>query len=295
MFTVFVPIWALSLSVLLADSPKSDTPSSRLVTFDNLQARLASPNLRLIDPRPLADYEKGHLPGAVWVDVKAVEKLAAKPGSLTDAKPWEAWIAPLGIGPDTEVVICDGEKQLAAARLWWLLSYLGVPNVGLIDGNVPLWVAEKRPVTTEVPKVEPREFRVTFRNERHATRADVISALQSRSATIVDARSAGEYTGTEKRAKRGGHVPTACSLEWSNLVDKDGRFLAEPELKAKVAKAGVKAGDPLITHCQSGGRASVNAFVFERLGFKTRNYYLGWSDWGNAEDTPVNVEADSKP
>ena len=85
-------------------------------------------------------------------------------------------------------------------------------------------------------------------------------------------------------------MPTACHLEWKNLVDQDGRFLDDSVLRAKLAKAGIKGDAPVITHCQGGGRASVNTFVFERLGIKARNYYLGWSDWGNASDTPVEVE-----
>ena len=102
-----------------------------------------------------------------------------------------------------------------------------------------------------------------------------------------DARTEGEHSGVEKRSKRAGHIPTACHLEWNTLVDKDGRFLDEAALRAKLDAIGIKPGEPLVTHCQGGGRASVDAFVFERLGFTTRNYYLGWSDWGNAEDTPV--------
>lgn len=167
---------------------------------------------------------------------------------------------------------------------------MSVERVGLTNGNFPLWAAENRPVTAEVLTVEAKPFKIAFRSGRHATRDEVLSALASKSATILDARSDGEYVGTEKRAKRGGHVPTSCHLEWNNLVDKDGRFLDESALRAKLAKAGVKADEPVITHCQGGGRASVNAFVLERLGFKTRNYYLGWSDWGNAEATSVKVE-----
>jgi hypothetical protein len=84
-------------------------------------------------------------------------------------------------------------------------------------------------------------------------------------------------------------VFSACHLEWTNLVDPDGRFLDEVALRGKLATIGVRPRDAVITHCQGGGRASVDAFVFERLGFPTQNYYLGWSDWGNAEDTPVET------
>jgi thiosulfate/3-mercaptopyruvate sulfurtransferase len=269
----------------------ADENLARLVTFDELQKRLGNPELRVLDARPKADYDKGHVPGAVWVDTKAVEAMAAKPGGLVDRAAWEAWISHLGIGPKTEVVVYDAKRQLDAARLWWVLAYLGADRIGLLDCNFPLWAAQKRPVATDVPKVEALSFKVAFRAGRHATRAEVFSAVTSKSAMIVDARTDGEYAGTDKRAKRAGHVPTSCHIEWTNLVDKDGRFLDVPTLRAKFAKAGLKGGEPVITHCQSGGWASVNAFVLEQLGFKTRNYYLAWSDWGNADETPVKLEA----
>ena len=286
-----------SLSLLIpiaiacsSSAAEPERPNARLMSFDALQKRLDAPNLRLLDARPRSDYDKGHIPGAVWVDAKAVEALAARPGALTDEAIWERWIAPLGVGPDTEVHVYDASRQLDAARLWWLLGYLGVERVGLIDGNFPLWSGEGRPVTTGVPQVEPRPFRVAFRTERHASKDDVLTALKGKgSVRVIDARSGAEHAGAEKRSKRAGHIPTACHLEWSTLVDKDGRFLVEATLRAKLAKAGVKPGEPVITHCQGGGRASVDAFVFERLGFPTRNYYLGWSDWGNADDTPVET------
>jgi thiosulfate/3-mercaptopyruvate sulfurtransferase len=291
--------WIANMIVLLAaaTAPLSaaDENLARLLTFDELQMRLDDPDLRILDVRPRADYDKGHIPGAVWVDAKTVESMAAKPGALTDRSSWEKWIAPLGIGPKTEVVVYDAKRQLDAARLWWLLSYLGVERVGLLNGNFPLWAAERRRVTTGRPSVRPKPFKVTFHAARHATRDDVLLALSSRSAVVVDARSDAEYTGEDKRAKRAGHIPSACSFEWAKLVGPDGRFLDDSTLRARIAGAGVKTATPVITHCQSGGRASVDAFVLERLGFKTRNYYLGWSDWGNASETPVEVEKRTPP
>jgi thiosulfate/3-mercaptopyruvate sulfurtransferase len=273
------------------DEPKDQQPrpAARLVSFNDLQGRLGDPDLRLLDVRPRADYDRGHIPGAIWVDAKATEELAARPGGLTEEAAWEAWIAPLAIGPETEVLIYDANCQKDAARFWWLLGYLGVEKVGLIDGGYPLWAKEGRPVTTDVPEVQPRPFDVTFRHARHATRAEVLESLKSGKARIIDARSEAEHTGEQRLSKRAGRIPSACNLEWANLVDKDGRFLPESDLRAKLAKAGVKPGEPVIAHCQGGGRASVDAFVFERLGHPTRNYYLGWSDWGNADETPVET------
>jgi thiosulfate/3-mercaptopyruvate sulfurtransferase len=271
-----------------ADKPRSQPKSAAiLMTFDALQERLNAPSLRLLDARPRADYEKGHIPGAVWVDPKAVEKLAARPGALIDRAAWEAWIGPLGITPQTEVLIYDAHRQLDAARLWWLLSYLGVQEVGLIDGSFPLWQRQGRPVAKGMVLVDPKPFHVVFRMDRHATRSEVLEALKAKTAQIIDARSVAEYAGTELRSKRGGHIPSACSLEWTNLVDQDGQFLDETSLRNKLEGSGVKPGEPIITHCQGGGRASVDAFVLERLGLPTRNYYLGWLDWGNTDETPI--------
>jgi thiosulfate/3-mercaptopyruvate sulfurtransferase len=291
-FWLAIPLVLLSPFAPVASATEANL--ARLVTFDQLEKRLGEQDLRILDARPKADYDKGHIPGAVWVDAKAVETRAAKPGALTDRAAWEKWIALLGIGPKTNILIYDARRQLDAARLWWLLSYLGVERVGLIDGNFPLWASEKRPVTTLVPDFEPRAFKVAFRDDRHATQAEVLSAVHSKSAVVVDARSEAEYTGREKRAKRAGHIPSACSIEWTNLVGPDGRFLDDLTLRTKLTKAGVKAEEPVITHCQGGGRASVDAFVLERLGFKTKNYYLGWSDWGNASETPIEVETASE-
>jgi len=280
-----------TVALVLVAAVAPAAPPAALGGFDEVQRRLAAPvaNLRLLDPRPRAEYDKGHLPGAVWVDVKAAETLAGRPGGLADADAWSAWVAPLAVGPESDVLVYDGDRQLAAARVWWLLRYLGFDRVGLVDGNIKLWASEGRPVSTEPARVEPRPARITFRPDRHATRPEVLAALAGQGARVVDARTEGEYTGAQARSKRGGHIPTACRIEWTDLVRPDGRFLDEPALRARVDRAGLRPGEPVITHCQGGGRASVDAFVFERFGFPTKNYYLGWSDWGNADETPVAV------
>jgi thiosulfate/3-mercaptopyruvate sulfurtransferase len=283
------------VAALIAPGAGSTEPLALLVRFDDLHRRLGEEDLRLLDARPKGEYDKGHVPGALWVDAKAAEKTAAKPGGLTDRAAWEAWLAPLGISPDTQVLVYDANRQLDAARLWWLLRYLGVGHVGLIDGGFPLWEKQGRPVTVAPPKVAPRALQVRFRTDRLADREDVLAALKQGTARVIDARSAAEHTGMEKRSKRGGRVPTACHVEWTTLVDADGRFLDEATLRDKLSKAGVEPGEMVITHCQGGRRASVDAFALERLGFLTRHYYLGWSDWGNVENTPIETGPPANP
>ena len=269
-------------------TPRGEGPA-RLLTFDQLERRLDDPELRLLDVRPRDAYESGHIPGAVWVDAAAVGAMAAEPGALEDPGRWEDWIAELGLGPETAVYVYDANRQKDAARFWWLLGYLGVEEVGLVDGGFPLWQEQGRPVSTEVPKVEPRPFPVRLRDERYASRSEVLDAIRTGSAQVVDARSTAEYVGEVVRSEKGGHVPTACHLEWTTLVDEHGRFLDEDTIRSRLEGLGLEAGRPVITHCQGGGRASVDAFVLGRLGFPAQNYYPGWSDWGNAAETPVQT------
>ncbi|WP_337175058.1 PVC-type heme-binding CxxCH protein [Paludisphaera sp.] len=263
--------------------------AATLLPFDALQAQLGDPKLRLLDARPKAEYDEAHIPGAVWVDVKKAEAIAAAPGGLKNPDAWSDWVAGLGIEPGSQVVVYDAKRQLDAARLWWLLSYLGVDNVALIDGGFPLWRSEGRPTSAEPVAPEAKPFPIALREDRHATREQVLGLLESRAAKIVDARTEGEHTGAEARSKRGGRIPGACPVEWAGLVDDQGRFLPLDQLRAKFEAAGLKPGEAAVAHCQGGGRASVDAFVLERLGHPTRNYYLGWSEWGNADDTPIET------
>jgi thiosulfate/3-mercaptopyruvate sulfurtransferase len=274
---------------------EASSPRPQLITHDELQKRLSDPKLRLLDARTKAEYDQSHIPGAVWIDAKAAQTLAARPGGLTDRASWEAWSAPLGINPQMDVFVYDGKRQLDAARIWWLLRYLGVDQVGLVDGNFLLWQWSGKPVTSDPASAPPQPLKIAFRADRHATREEVLAVLKKGTTRIVDARSKAEYAGHEKLSRRAGHIPAACHLEWAELVDKDGRFLSPGELRARLGRLGIKPGEPVIAHCQGGGRASVDTFALERLGVPTRNYYLGWSDWGNTEETPVTTNEDRRP
>jgi len=289
------------VEVMFASAVRGDDASRMLIGFDQLvrinqwsEDGLGSNyEHRLLDVRPRVEYDAGHIEGATWVDIKEARTIAARPGGLTDRDAWLDWITPLGFHNRSRVRIIGDDRQLEAARLWWLLGYLGVKQVSLVNGNFALWKAQRRPVTQEVPEVRPNTFPVDFQTDRLATRDEVLASIKANDARIVDARSAEEWAGKLLRAKRGGHIPNACRLEWVEFVDKDGRFLSKDKLKARIEAAGIKPGEPVIAHCQSGGRASVDAFVFEMLGYSTRNYYPSWSDWGNADDTPITTDEKS--
>jgi thiosulfate/3-mercaptopyruvate sulfurtransferase len=160
---VHVKVGLVLAIAILARSDEASSTRPILVSHDALRKRLFDSNVRLLDARTRVEYDQGHIPGAVWVSVKAAGTLAARQGGLTDRDAWEAWIAPLGIEPRMEVLVYDGKQQLDAARIWWLLRYLGIDRAGLIDGNFPLWQRANHPVSTEPHAVSARPFPITFR------------------------------------------------------------------------------------------------------------------------------------
>lgn len=287
--------WPTSTWLFLVLSSATSSPDgpepvrAHVLSFDELQHDLNDASLRLLDLRPKTDYDRGHVPGALHVDIKPLQLQAALPGGLQDTGRWSELLAPLGLQPGQRVVIYDAKRQLDAARLWWLLGYLGVDDVSLIDGGFPLWVRERRPTSTHAETAEPSTISIRLRPERLATLEEVKHALEDQSASIVDARGAKEYSGEEMMSKRGGHIPSARQLEWTDLVDSEGRFVPVATVRRLMMQAGVDPTRPAITHCQGGGRAAVNTFVLNRTGVPARNYYRGWSEWGNDESCPVEA------
>ncbi|MCU0705576.1 MAG: sulfurtransferase [Fimbriiglobus sp.] len=241
----------------------------------------------VLDAREKARYDDGHVPNARWVDHAAWAKAFGHGG---DAAGWAKRIGALGVGPDTKVVVYDDNSTKDAARIWWLLRYWGVEDVRLLNGGWNGWLAGKHPTSKEEVKPAPVAFEAKARPDRLATKEQLLKSLTGGGLQIVDARSEKEFCGVEKMAnKKAGAIPGAKQLEWIDLIDKDTqRFKPAADLKKLFAAAGIDPTKPTATHCQSGGRAAVMAFGLELMGSKdVSNYYPSWSEWGNADDTPV--------
>ena len=279
---------ALNLALSAVGLAQEHAPNAPpLISHDELQKRLSDTKLRLVDSRPKADYDKGHVPGAVWVDSKVFQEIS-KPETVADQSVWSHALAPLGIDLDTEVYVIDGAHQ-DAARTWWLLSYAGVKHVGLVDGSFALWERQGHPVTSEVPTIAPRPLTVEFHPKRFATKADVKTAIAKGESQLLDIRSAAEYRGEKQKnaAARAGHIPTARSLDVHDLLDPDGKFLDPATQRQRLSQAGIAADRPAIVYSNSGSRASLAVFALRRLGIHARSYYYGLADWSKDASEPV--------
>ncbi|HEV3261473.1 MAG TPA: rhodanese-like domain-containing protein [Gemmataceae bacterium] len=241
---------------------------------------------RILDARGKGSYLDGHFPGAVWVDAVGWSRAF---GDGKDVDGWSKRVGALGIDVNTTVVIYDDSMSKDAARVWWILRYWGVKDVRLVNGWPGLAWLVGPGLAKDDFKPAPKDPKLNVQADRLATKAQMLAALKDRPFQILDARSDGEFCGTEETAKKNGAIPGALHLEWSDALDrKTQRFKSASELTKLFKDAGIDPTKPATTYCQSGGRAAVLAFTVELMGGKeVRNYYRSWAEWGNAEDTPV--------
>jgi thiosulfate/3-mercaptopyruvate sulfurtransferase len=295
-------IWSAAvLSLTLAvrsrggQSPATGSPPP-LVAHKELEKRLADPALRLIDARPRADYDGGHIPGAVWLDPKVFEPLT-RGEAATDRAAWGRVLTPLGIGPETEILVYDDDRyHLPAGRVWFWLSYAADARaVGLIDGRYSSWERAGRPVSTTETRVAARNAGVTFRPGLLASQQDVQTATQLRSFQLVDARSEDEYLGkgvcpiSQKPLPggRAGHLPSAKLLEAARVVREDGTFLDPRALRALMSQAGIEIDRPTILYSKGGARSNATVFALRRLGVPVRHYVSGLNEWASDPSLPL--------
>jgi thiosulfate/3-mercaptopyruvate sulfurtransferase len=275
--------------LLLAGADPQPTPYPRadlLIEPAQLAKAVPTHEFVVLDARGKGKYQDGHIPEAVVVDPVGWARAF---GNGDDKDGWTKRIGELGIDTDTRVVVYDDAMAKDAARVWWILRYWGIKDVRLLDGGWKGW-AEASSAMEKTPN-QPRAVqpKLTPLGERLATKKQLLDQLKDRPPQLVDARSTGEFCGTEETAKRNGAIPGAAHLEWSDTLDpKTGRFKSAEELTKLFKVAGIDPAKPAVTYCQSGGRAAVMAFALELMGGKeVRNYYRSWSEWGNAEDTPI--------
>ena len=280
-----------------------------LVTTEWLAAHLDDPHVRVVDcsfklpgitPTARADYDKGHIPGAVFFDIDDIAQPGASlPHMIPSPDLFAQKIGALGIGDDDRVVVYDSNGLSSAGRAWWMLRLFGHQNVALLDGGLPKWKAEGRPVVTAVPSPAPRHFTARFEPALVRDKAAVLDNLATRHEQVVDARAAGRFDGTTAEVRpglRSGHIPGSRSLPYEQVTDPATRQLRSAEqLTALFRDAGVALDRPIVTSCGSGVTACALAFALHLIGHPGAAVYDGsWSEWGLPGDTPVETGAAAK-
>ena len=287
------------------DGAKADDPRV-LVSTDWLAAHAKDPDLRVIDASwylpdmgrdAMAEYDAGHIPGARFFDIDEISDQRSELPHM--APPVEKFISrmrAMGVGDGHQVVIYDGHGIFSAPRVWWTFKLMGKMDVAVLDGGLPKWRAEGRPVEDMPPVIRDRHM--TVQRQAHLVKdvTQVAHASKLGDWDIVDARAANRYRGEAAEPRpglRAGHIPGSKNLPHRDLITPEGTLLPPEALRAKFEAAGVDLAKPVITTCGSGVSAAILSLALERIGHRNHSLYDGsWAEWGMYNDLRV---ATAKP
>lgn len=277
-------------------------PLPALVSTDWLAARLGRASLRVLDGSwylptsgrdPAAEYEAGHIPGALFFDLDASSDRSSRlPHMLPPAAEFAERMTALGLEDADDLVIYDDSGvNISAPRAWWMFRVFGHERVAVLDGGIGKWRREGRPVETGVVRLPRGSFGARLEPRGVRDLAAVRSALDHGSEQVVDLRPAGRFTGADpepRKGVRGGHMPGSVNLPFQELVAPDGTMLPPALLRRRIESAGIDLARPVVATCGSGTSACALIHALHLLGYDHVALYDGaWTEWGGRHDTPV--------
>jgi thiosulfate/3-mercaptopyruvate sulfurtransferase len=273
-----------------------------LVSTEWLAGHLSDPDLRIVDATYYlpsmgknlrAEFEAKHIPGAVLFDIDEIaDRDNPLPHMLPSAEKFASQMRKLGIGDGSRVIVYDAHGLMSATRAWWMLRIFGHGDVALLDGGLPKWIAEGRPVEDGPAHPRERHFTARFDHGQVRDKAQMMANLKTKREQMLDARASPRFTGVEPDlwpGRRRGHIPGAHNLPFADLLNPvDKTLLRADQLNAKFRAAGIDLKKPVIATCGSGVTATVLAFGLHLLGHRDVAVYDGsWAEWGLPGDTPV--------
>lgn len=280
---------------MAADDPRT------LVSTDWLEAHLKDPDLRILDASwylpasgrdARGEYEAAHIPGARFFDIDEIsDQRSALPHMAPPPEKFISRMRAMGVGDGHQVVIYDGSGIFSAPRVWWTFRLMGKTDVAVLDGGLPKWRAEGRPIEDMPPILRDRHITVQRQAALIKDVTQVAHASKLRDHEILDARPAPRFRGEAPEPRpglRAGHIPGARNVPFSTVLNADGTMKDPAALRTVMAEAGVDLSLPVITSCGSGVSAAVLNLALERIGHRNHALYDGsWAEWGMYDDLKV--------
>ena len=279
---------------------------SYVVDTDWLAAHLDAPDLVVLDGSwhlptagrdARAEYAAEHIPGALFFDIDEIsDETSSLPHMLPSTVKFASRMKQMGIGDGMRIVVYDSTGMFSAARVWWTFRVMGHEDVAVLNGGLPKWKAEGRPLTPEpTPPRSQRHFTPRLNASLVRDLEDMKRIVEGGSAQIADARGPGRFSGSESEPRpglRSGHIPGSRNVPYARLLNPDGTLKPASELHQVFAEAGVDPARPVVTTCGSGVSAAVLSLALALIGKPDTGLYDGsWSEWGR-EDAGTPVETD---
>ena len=254
------------------------------ISTQDLEKIYQDNSVLILDARSYKDYSKGHISGAVSLDLFSFHWAdTSEKGLVSFGEHMRKILSYAGIDENKKIVFYDNSSGMLAARGVWLCLYFSHPDVQMLDGGLSKWTGENLPTETESTIYKPSNLSTPIDPSIIIGFEELNEKLGN--VTIIDARSPDEFNGTIPRAARGGHLPTAKNIDWTNNLDDSGKFKSDNELESLYQ---IDKDAPIVTYCQGAYRAANSYLSLKKIGFKNVKVYLGsWGEWGNNLNLPI--------
>jgi thiosulfate/3-mercaptopyruvate sulfurtransferase len=291
LLTFFV---ATASSPARASVPKSSADREPMVvTVDWLGDHLNDPSLVLLQIGDKKDFDKGHIPGAQFMEYESISTPHGQ-GLMLELPPVEQLVSvfeKLGVSNSSHIILYFGTNWVTpTTRVYWTLDYLGLGDrTSILNGGLVAWEATHHRVSTGVKQPAKGSITPAPRKEIVADAAWVSGHLHKPAVTIIDARTHEFYSGSESDGNpRSGHIPGATNLSYLDVIDQDNnKFKSTEALKELFRAAGLKPGNLMVSYCHIGQRATVLYFTAKMLGYDAKMYDGSWEDWSHRQDLPI--------
>ncbi len=262
-----------------------------IIEPEQLSAILPDDGLLLITVCQPRVYLAHHVPGSLLVQPgELVSGVEPATGKLPPVERLSKLFSRIGLAPEKHVIAIDDEGGGWAGRLIWTLDVLGHSRASFLNGGVLAWAGAGLPLESGHQEACPHPFAARIDCRPIADLEQVLAQLDDPDSIVWDARSAEEFAGIRATDRRNGHIPGAVHLDWLELMDRTRHYRLRPlpELRTRLAALGITPGKRIITHCRTHHRSGLSYLVGKALGLDIRAYDGSWSEWGNADYTPVN-------
>ena len=270
-----------------------------LVDTQWVEDHLKDPKVRVaeVDYDPKANYKLGHAVGAVLFDWKEdINHPLTR--NIFSKQSCEDLLQRAGINNDTTLILYGDFNNWFAAFAFWVFKYYGYDDIRLMNGGRKKWLEEDRPLSKDIPEYPKGNFKAAEPDNSIRVFLNYVrGSIESSQKVLIDVRSPKEFTGEilappeypTEHAQRGGHIPGALNIPWSQAVSEDGTFKSAEELKKLYESKGITSNREVITYCRIGERSSHTWFVLKYLlGYPdVKNYDGSWTEWGNMIDNPI--------